>query len=49
MTHDLKFIVWKVAELIAFVIALPFLFVGGWVGQFSNWCRDRAKPHDRRV
>lgn len=39
---SLKFIGWKTAELLLYVVGFPFLFIGVWSGHASDWCHDRA-------
>lgn len=48
MKADLKFIGWKVAELAIYVVGFPFLLIGIWMHEASDWCHDNAIPHDRR-
>lgn len=45
MLKSVKFIGWKLAELLVWVIAFPFLFIGSWSMEFSDWCHDRALDH----
>ena len=47
ITH-LKFIAWKMAELLTFIISFPFLFIGTWVLEASDWCHDKAIPYEPR-
>lgn len=42
---NFKFIGWKLLELVLYVVAFPFLFIGCWMERASDWCRDRAFPH----
>lgn len=42
MRHSLIFIGWKLAELLVYIIGFPFLVVGSWSMEVSDWCHDRA-------
>lgn len=42
---SLKFVGWKLAELMIYVLAFPFLFIGAWGVEASDWCHDRALRH----
>lgn len=42
MANSLKFIGWKLAELLIYVVGFPFLFIGLWSSHASDWCHDRA-------
>lgn len=45
MAKSVKFIGWKLAELLIFAAGFPFYFVGAWAIDFSDWCHDRALRH----
>lgn len=45
MRKSLMFIGWKLAELTIYVVGFPFLFIGAWAMDFSDWCHDRALRH----
>jgi hypothetical protein len=42
MRNSLKFIALKLAELIVYVAGFPFLFIGLWSHEASDWLHDRA-------
>lgn len=48
MKANLKFIWWKLVELLIYVVGFPFVFVGAWMMEFSDWCRDRALRYKER-
>ena len=41
-----KFLGWKLAELLTYVVGFPFLFIGAWLMHASDWCHDRALRHE---
>lgn len=45
MAESLKFIGFKLAELLIYVVGLPFLVIGAWAMEGSDWCHDRALRH----
>jgi hypothetical protein len=48
ITRDIRFIAWRGLELIIFLAAFPFLFVGAWGNHLSDWCGERARDWRRR-
>lgn len=42
MRKNIKFIGWKIAELLIYIVGFPFFFIGAWAIEFSDWCHDRA-------
>jgi hypothetical protein len=46
MKKSLKFIGWKLAELLVYVVGFPFLFIGCWAHSASDWCHDRALRYE---
>lgn len=49
MRRDLKFIGWKAVELLIYATGFPFLFIGLWMNEGSDWCHDRAIKYDPRL
>lgn len=38
----IDFMFWKILELVVFIVTFPFLFIGAWGLDFSEWCGQRA-------
>lgn len=40
-----RFVGWKLAELVIWTLGFPFLLIGLWMHEASDWCHDRALEH----